>query len=677
MHRLQIALLLLTATTGADCAGGHLHNNEATMPGRVPALPILKSRSFDLEAIPLPPTISSGPVSVWQRSLSTQSLDRILWSKDGTLFVTSTAHTVAIGDAKTGQMREALDITSQGLVFSEDGAQLAILPFKGGPVVWSMQTGAWRRLASTEESLSDNCAFLLGDRRFAATTDVGVTLWDVESGAIVAKYVDTRTSKNLHHTISARGDLIALAHEEALELIDATSGVRRHLIDGVTLGEPLHVVLSPDGRRLALISRDEKVRWIDAKGGQVLAISDPLGQEPSLLAWHPLNQQVVVSSDFRLWLWDGKGPLVLLPSPRGQVKSVAFSASGDRLSVGSHWGITSIGLAKNRKLHEQPAGTLSAPSPDGRRALIVDGTESPATMISLEQEQVLYVLPHERDGYLSSSSINPDKQVLIDDIPVDVAAGKLVARTRGAKEVSVIKEANLERSNSKPVRLDIPGYRPASDISPDGRWVVAFGHELKCQWGSHPMLRGCVCLYDLRERHCHKMFDNIHESGGLSGEVSWQWSPDGKLLARQHPFQEEVLLLFDPSTARPIDSVAMGNNNRFAWLNEQVLLFYSFTPSLRLFRLKDRAVLDLHLRPLPIPEAKATTRNRRVRERKEQQFGLIALRPDGRWDGDAELLPFITLRQSPSLTSPMQAIGEVAQRLHIPGLYAAFLAGKP
>ena len=185
---------------------------------------------------------------------------------------------------------------------------------------------------------------------------------------------------------------MALAHEEALELIDATSGVRRHLIDGVTLGEPLHVVLSPDGRRLALISRDEKVRWIDAKSGQVLSISEPLGQEPSHLAWHPLSQQVVVSSDFRLWLWDGKGPLVRLPSPRGQVKSVAFSASGDRLSVGSHWGITSIGLVEQRKLHE-PAGTLNAPSPDGRRALIVDGTESPATMISLGRNRFCMSFP--------------------------------------------------------------------------------------------------------------------------------------------------------------------------------------------------------------------------------------------------------------------------------------------
>ena len=58
MHRLHIALLLLIATTGAYCASGHLHNKEATIPERIPALPIPKSIPFDLAAIPLPPTIS-------------------------------------------------------------------------------------------------------------------------------------------------------------------------------------------------------------------------------------------------------------------------------------------------------------------------------------------------------------------------------------------------------------------------------------------------------------------------------------------------------------------------------------------------------------------------------------------------------------------------------------------
>ena len=214
----------------------------------------------------------------------------------------------------------------------------------------------------------------------------GCIVWDWQSGGVMYPFGE-KAKGFVCVDWSSDGELLAAGGWGGLFVIyDAATGERVKVLRGHER-RAVDVAWSPDGERLATVSRDQSVRiWERGTWGAPQVVRRPSPPSPwkaymDALSWSPDGGRLAAASaESIVHVWNVTTGEVLLElrGHSGSTKSVAWSPDGDRLaSAGDDRTVKIWDARTGEELltlrgHKWGAASL-AWHPDGRRLLSADG----------------------------------------------------------------------------------------------------------------------------------------------------------------------------------------------------------------------------------------------------------------------------------------------------------------
>ena len=186
----------------------------------------------------------------------------------------------------------------RSLAFSPDGRLLATGTKKHGAHIWDTST---YRERMTIQGDARSLAFFPDSRRLAIAGGKVVRLWDVATGDELLTHVDT-------------GNVYCLA-------------------------------CAPDGKSLAWVNAEGRLKRIDLGTGKVDVFTGTHTDEILSLAFAPDGKRIATGGkDAAVRIWDPEttAELLVISAANSQVNCVAFSPNGDRLAAACHDGMVRI-----------------------------------------------------------------------------------------------------------------------------------------------------------------------------------------------------------------------------------------------------------------------------------------------------------------------------------------------
>ncbi len=225
--------------------------------------------------------------------------------------------------------------------FSRDGRLLAVSDRKDDRLIklYEVSTGREIRTLAAHTSSLAGLVFNADASRLASTSrdrsredqPGEVKIWDVATGKPLATWpVDSKIQAN-RLSFNSEGTLIASANADGTIRLWETKGGRETLCINGHHGNVMDVTFSPDGRRLASISRDDPtVRVWDVKTGRNLLTLRGHNHSLTGLTYSP-DGRLLASVGFEglVKLWDsttGQDILTLRPLARHRPGDYAFNA---------------------------------------------------------------------------------------------------------------------------------------------------------------------------------------------------------------------------------------------------------------------------------------------------------------------------------------------------------------
>jgi WD40 repeat protein/tRNA A-37 threonylcarbamoyl transferase component Bud32 len=291
----------------------------------------------------------------------TRWVTSVVFSPDGTrLASASNDGTVKVWNATTNPEARTFS-GSTGLVhsvaFSPDGKRLAGVSWdrttkEGAVKVWSAQTGQELLMLKGHSGQVWSVAFSPDGKRLAsASADKTVKVWDAQTGqelvtfrghtAAVGSVAFSPDSTRLASSSSTPDGYSPAEPPGEVKVWEAQTGRELLTLRGHSRFVD-SVVFSPDGKRLATLSRDQSVKVWDAQTGQALLtwkLSTPFGGR---VAFSPDGQRLASSLNLLLGppgssevkVWDaGTGQeLLTVKGHISRITSLAFSPDGKRLA---------------------------------------------------------------------------------------------------------------------------------------------------------------------------------------------------------------------------------------------------------------------------------------------------------------------------------------------------------
>ncbi len=275
---------------------------------------------------------------------SPRSFRALTFTSDGKGLITAGPdHFVRVWDSNTGkeQRRLPLEELPDSLALSRDGKKLAVMIY-GGKAIRIVDMNPWQTMGPPGGHLMEvSLAVLAPDGRTAVTGSPfgSLSVWDAASGRMRRRLQGHDGSVMMMRLGSDGRTLFTLGWDETLRVWDLTDATeRRRITVENDLGrlQRTRLPLTPDGKTLAVITRNHTIRLLDAATGKERqSFQGPeevwgMGLTPdgrSLIAW---------SGDFKIRVWDTATGRKLreYPLPRGHNgSSAALSPDGRLLAM--------------------------------------------------------------------------------------------------------------------------------------------------------------------------------------------------------------------------------------------------------------------------------------------------------------------------------------------------------
>jgi len=361
---------------------------------------------IDLQARKVRAEIAGDPASALSLAFDREGGRVAAGSAYGTLRVweTSERRELAVLDGASSALRQ--------VAFSCDGSK--VLGVAGN------ELGLWEIAADPgvlrgHESFVYDLAFLRGGRRLVSVSyDGELRVWDAASLELLRSSKGPASREAVYALASARdGDLLALGTPGIVEILDGDSLEPIRSLPLTQDRSAREVGLSPDGRRLAVLSENH-LELLDVESGeQVDAWSAVPGTPYGALVFSP---------DGRWFAHSARGSVVVretstgkmvakLETPRAPVEALAFSPDSSLLASGGLemtvrlWDTRSWSEVAALEGHTDRVYALEF-SPDG--TMLASGSND--TMIRLwdveEREELALLAGHE--DYVFSLAFDPD-----------------------------------------------------------------------------------------------------------------------------------------------------------------------------------------------------------------------------------------------------------------------------
>ncbi|MCF6313393.1 MAG: protein kinase [Verrucomicrobiales bacterium] len=349
----------------------------------------------------------------------------LAWHPDGEILASVGAdRAIRIWNVQSGEQREVIPAHSQrvtSLAWSGDGVRLASGSVAGTIKIWKMHSGPRNRVQVPIVNRTGVAAWSGDGRKIVvkgSSKKHALQLWDLDT----RKWTPLREVKGWVNALnwSSATDrlLIGFANAKPVEMWDmAGKAVREEGLEfetpqayrsavwnpkadafAVTMGnvvkvysylngesfdlvghkkQAMEVSWSPDGKRLASVSRDRTARiWDVSRKKQLLKIA--WGTQFQTVEWSPDGDKIAVSAeDFNIRVFDaksGKRDFTLRRGHTRRIRSLSWSLDGSRLaSCGDDrsirlWDTKTRRMVAVLKVHEKPV-LLVCWSPDGKRLL--------------------------------------------------------------------------------------------------------------------------------------------------------------------------------------------------------------------------------------------------------------------------------------------------------------------
>ncbi|HZN63543.1 MAG TPA: PDZ domain-containing protein [Planctomycetota bacterium] len=292
----------------------------------------------------------------------------------GDLFRAESAR--AVGSIQVGKSAPAC------LGFSRDSRRLIVLSADNRLTVWDL--GARRRVREIAPSFYSHRFALSADGTRAlgpAPDRRSLRLFDLERGVQIGSYPDIAVQAQTFALSPDGRRVSAVSREQAVRILDAATGDEQKSLVGPGTGQAGCMAWSPDGKQVVVHGWDSTIRFFDAATGETTASCATTGQVPFFVGFSPDSATVVVVNQAAgIVLFDRAGrELRTLEAGLAGSRSIAFSPDGLLMAANDVGGKTRLWDAKTwrhlRDLETGPGRHLAF-SPDGRYLAIaaVDGT---------------------------------------------------------------------------------------------------------------------------------------------------------------------------------------------------------------------------------------------------------------------------------------------------------------
>ena len=280
----------------------------------------------------------------------TEMVNCVAFSPDGSTLVSgSSDNTVKLWDVATGEELATLGghedyVTS--VAFSPDGRTLASGSYDRTAKLWDVATGEEQATLENHKRHLTSVAFS-PDGDTVATAAHEVKLWERSTAEEKATFEVRKDDQNgrpvsvFAVAFAPVGNRLASGHAwNQVEIWDWATRQRKRILKVPEIGAHVwSVAFSPDGKTLAVASRDETIRLRDVATGKILFTLRGHANDVQSAVFSPDGKTLASGSlDGTVRLWDcvsGRLRATLSDHTAG-VTSVAFSPDGRILASGSH-----------------------------------------------------------------------------------------------------------------------------------------------------------------------------------------------------------------------------------------------------------------------------------------------------------------------------------------------------